>query len=293
MTQLISDSSPRDGQALLGQRCMTSPSGLTISAPQSGHFFGIRNRLVPFACGSTGPTTWGMTSPARWTMTVSPWRMSLRLMSSSLCSVAWETVTPPTSTGSSCAHGFSAPVRPTRTWIFRSFVCAVIGRPLEGARPARAPVQRAEPLLLVDGVDLDDDAVDLVVELEPLRLPLGALPRDRLERLVALRVRVRAEAALAQPLERLPVRAELEPVGAADAVDPDREVALGGDLRVELAQGAGGGVARVRRRLLALGHEALVQPVEGGQREVDLAAHLEHRRRRIPVDGRACGAGSP
>ena len=53
--------------------------------------------------------------------------MSLRLMSSSLCSVARETVTPPTSTGSSIAHGLSAPVRPTRIAILFSVVCAVIG----------------------------------------------------------------------------------------------------------------------------------------------------------------------
>ena len=53
--------------------------------------------------------------------------MSLRLMSSSLCSVAFETVTPPTSTGSSAAQGLSAPVRPTRMRIAFSFVCAVIG----------------------------------------------------------------------------------------------------------------------------------------------------------------------
>ena len=53
--------------------------------------------------------------------------MSLRLMSSSLWSVALETVTPPTSTGSSSAHGLSAPVRPTRMWILRSVVIAVVG----------------------------------------------------------------------------------------------------------------------------------------------------------------------
>jgi len=101
---------------------MASPSGLTISTPQSGHFAGILNGFVPFSCGSTGPTTWGITSPARWTITLSPSRMSLRLMSSSLCSVAVLTVTPPTSTGSSWAHGLSAPVRPTRMWILWSFV---------------------------------------------------------------------------------------------------------------------------------------------------------------------------
>ena len=48
-------------------------------------------------------------------------------MSSSLWSVARETVTPPTSTGSKIAHGLRAPVRPTRIAIVSSFVSAVIG----------------------------------------------------------------------------------------------------------------------------------------------------------------------
>ena len=113
-TQLISVSRPRDGHARFGQRCITSPSGFTISASQRGQCVGIANGFVPFACAPAGPTTWGMTSPARCTITTSPSRMSLRLMSSSLCSVARETVTPPTSTGSSIAHGLRAPVRPTR-----------------------------------------------------------------------------------------------------------------------------------------------------------------------------------
>ena len=54
-----------------------------------------------------------MTSPARCTRTVSPTRTSLRAISSSLCSVAWSTTTPPTVTGCSLATGVSAPVRPT------------------------------------------------------------------------------------------------------------------------------------------------------------------------------------
>jgi hypothetical protein len=127
ITQWLSVSRPRDSHFGFGQRCIASPSGLTIFAPQSGHFSGIRNSLVRLVRGSTGPTTCGITSPARWMITWSPSRMSLRLMSSSLWSVAWETVTPPTSTGSSAAQGLSAPVRPTRMWILFSFVSAVIG----------------------------------------------------------------------------------------------------------------------------------------------------------------------
>ena len=127
LTQWMSVSRPREGQARLGQRCFTSPSGLTTSTPQSGQCEGIFHGVVPGRCSPAGPTTWGITSPARWTITRSPSRMSLRLMSSSLCSVAVETVTPPTWTGSSSAHGFRAPVRPTRTWIRLRVVIAVDG----------------------------------------------------------------------------------------------------------------------------------------------------------------------
>ncbi len=69
--------------------------------------------------------------------------MPLRLMSSSLCSVAVETVTPPTWTGSSSAQGLSAPVRPTLMWMWRSVVTAVEGAHLyaraQRGRSWRAP----------------------------------------------------------------------------------------------------------------------------------------------------------
>jgi hypothetical protein len=126
-TQLISVSSPREGQARFGQRCITSPSGFTTSASQSGQRLGILNGFVPLACGPAGPTICGITSPARCTITTSPSRISLRLMSSSLWRVAREMVTPPTLTGSRIAHGLSAPVRPTLIAICSSFVWAVSG----------------------------------------------------------------------------------------------------------------------------------------------------------------------
>src|SRR5215211_6884475 len=54
-------------------------------------------------------------------------------------------------------------------------------RPLVGPGPARTLVKRAEPLLLSEGVDLDHDAVDLVVELDPALLPFRACLGDRLD----------------------------------------------------------------------------------------------------------------
>ena len=210
--------------------------------------------------------------------------MSLRLMSSSLCSVALETVTPPTWTGSSSAHGLSAPVRPTRMWIFVSVVTAGHRRPLERARPARPLVQRAEPPLLVERVDLDHDPVDLVVELGAPRLPRDARAR-RPPRSISSRsrMRVRAEAALAQPLERLPLRPRLGAFARRRCRRPrstsGRSAVIAGFIcRSEPAaalRGFGAGFLPGREL-------RLVEAREAGEREVDLAAHLEQRRRRSP-----------
>ena len=185
-------------------------------------------------------------------------------MSSSLWSVAWETVTPPTSTGSSCAQGLSAPVRPTRTWILEELRLRRHRRPLERARPARAAVERAEPLLLVERVDLDRRSRR---SRSRARCACAPTRRTRARRPRATRGASRADSCGSRARAATRGLAHCESsgdaVGTADAVDPDREVALCGDLRVELAQRPGGGVARVRGGLLALRGEPLVQPVEG------------------------------
>src|SRR4030095_13701633 len=95
---------------------MVSSGNRTTADPHSGHFFGITKALALDGRFSvTTRTTSGMTSPARRTITVSPICTSLRRTSSSLCSVALVTVTPPTNTGFKRATGVIAPVRPTCT----------------------------------------------------------------------------------------------------------------------------------------------------------------------------------
>jgi len=141
-------------------------------------------------------------------------------------------------------------------------------------------VQGAEPHLLLERVDLDHDAVDLVIEIDPPVLPLGGDASGRLDRFMPLRERVRAEAVLPQPQEEVRLGVELEPLPVAEPVHPDRERARCRDARVELPERAGGRVPRIRGHLPALGHEVLVQAAEGGDRQVDLAAYLEQGRRR-------------
>ena len=275
--------------ARLGQIVKTAPSGLTVSVPQAGHFFGgFGLRALLFLRGSFGETTWGITSPARITTTSSPSRTSLRARSSSLWRVAVLTVTPPTWTGSSIANGTRWPVRPTFQTTLVHRRRRRRRRELPGDRPARLAPDHAQLPPQRPLVDLDDDAVDLVVErLAPLLPPVAALD-DALDALVVVGVGVDLEAALAQPLDLVHVGGEVEAADGADPVDPGRERPFGGQRRVELADRAGGRVARVGEgRFLGFG-AALVERFEGGDRQVDLAAHFDQLRRvRDPQRDRA------
>ncbi len=75
------------------------------------------------------------------------------------------------------------------------------------------------------------------------------------------------------------MRAERPAAGAPDGVRPHRQGPLAREARVELADRAGGGVARVHERRQPGLRPALVEAREVLQRHVDLAADLEHRRR--------------
>ena len=164
-------------------------------------------------------------------------------------------------------------------------------RELPGDRPARVAADDAEAALELEVVDLHDDAVDLEVQAAAALLPGQALGDDLVLVGEQLDVGVDPEAVLAQPLQRLPVARELQAVDGADPVGPHRQRALGRELGVELADRAGRGVARVHERREARLGAALVQRREVRQRHVDLAAHLEQRRRALDAQrdrGRSC-----
>ena len=86
-----------------------------------------------------------------------------------LCSVALDTVVPPTNTGSSLATGVSLPVRPT--WIVDALSTRrlLLRRVLVRHRPARLARLEAELLLQRAVVDLVDHAVDVERQLVALR----------------------------------------------------------------------------------------------------------------------------
>jgi hypothetical protein len=100
------------GAAVVGLALLAHGGAAAHRAAGAGHGELLGVGLARFS----GPRHhFGITSPARRTITVSPTRTSLRRASSSLCSVALVTVTPPTNTGASLATGVSLPVRPTWT----------------------------------------------------------------------------------------------------------------------------------------------------------------------------------
>ena len=108
---------------------------------------------------------------------------------------------------------------------------------------------------------------------------MPAVLDDRVDVPAALAVRIDGEPALLQGLQDLPLGVERGGLEVAHVVEEDRERAIGGDRRVLLPDGSGGGVARVREHGLAGLFELRVQPCERLSRHVDLTPHLEPPRR--------------
>ena len=148
-----------------GRRCSARSlrrARRTIAEPHSGHFVGITNGFASRGRFSgTTRTTSGITSPARRTITVSPMCTSLRRTSSSLCSVALVTVTPPTNTGASRATGVIAPVRPTWTSMPSTSVAISSAGNLCATAQRGSRVTKPSVRCSVEAVDLVDDAVDV------------------------------------------------------------------------------------------------------------------------------------
>ena len=92
--------------------------------PQDGHLSGNENLILFFGLlFISTESIWGITSPALSTVTVSPTLISFRLISSSLCKVAFETNTPPILTDLIFATGVNAPVLPI--WISMSNISEI------------------------------------------------------------------------------------------------------------------------------------------------------------------------
>src|SRR5512134_3757528 len=93
----------------------------------------------------------------------------------------------------------------------------------------------AEPSLLLEVVDLDDDAVGIVVQLVAASLQFAAVVEDGGEIPAATRAGVHGAAALAERGEGLPVGGGGRRLAVADVVQEDVQRAGGGHGGVFLA----------------------------------------------------------
>ena len=159
----------------------------------------------------------------------------------------------------------------------------LLGRELVRRRPARAARDEAEPLLQVEPVDLVDDAVDVVAERRAAGLDVAIDREHLLDRTREPGERIDAKAAALEPFEHAELGVLRHLAHLAPGIGEELERPARGDRRVELAQRAGRGVARIGEHRLALGRLALVERKEVGMRHIDLAAHLADVGVPVPV----------
>ena len=160
---------------LLGQRMSLSPSFSGASVvPHAGQSVGMTNsRSVPSRRSTTGPRISGMTSPALRSTTVSPMRTPLR------CTSVGVVQRGALDRGPGDDDRLHDPERRDPAGAtdvdldVEELGVDLLGRVLEGDRPARRARGGAEPALHRDLVDLDDDPVDLVLDV------VAVLPRVR------------------------------------------------------------------------------------------------------------------
>jgi len=142
-------------------------------------------------------------------------------------------------------------------------------------RPTRRGRAKAEPRLKPEVVYLVDDAVDVIAKRRPLGLDGAVAGKQRLGPVAKHGERVGAEAEIGEAAERAKLGAGQRFRHCAPGIGEEPQRPGSGDRGIELAQAAGGGVARVGEGLAAGFGLPRVQRGEIGMAHVDLAAHLE------------------
>ena len=158
----------------------------------------------------------------------------------------------------------------------------LLRRVLPGDRPPRCARGGAELALYRDLIDLDDDAVQLVLGTLPVVAPVRHVLLDLLEGVQHLGVGGDRQPPPGEHLVGLALAGDVEALAGPDAVDDHPQRTRCGDPWVLLSQRPRGRVARVGEGRLAGLHLAGVQLGELLQRQEDLSAHLHQRR---DVDG--------
>ena len=242
------------GHWLLTQRTATCSGSLTTLLPHSGHIVGMRNFFsLPVRKSVRTLDNRGNDFTGFLEETVSPMRMSLRSISSSLCKVARETRLPLTVTGSSAATGVSTPgsshlnqnVEQLRFDAFRCvFVSDGPARRFRGEAERSRVAQRSQ--LSRPRRRFDNRSRDELIELA------NGFQNflDRIRRSTNVRWR---QAQFFQQWKKFGVFFQiprLRPRRFHNRINPERT--LRGDCRIELLQRTGCGIARIGEKRQAL-----------------------------------------
>ena len=157
-------------------------------------------------------------------------------------------------------------------------------------RPARLARDKSELRLHGEAIDLVDHAIDVERQAVAASGDVGVEADEVVHRAKCALVADR-QAERAQRVEHAGMRCRRGPaLRLTKPVGEERERPLRGDSGVELADAAGGGVARVDKGLVATRPGGLVERLKIIAAQVDLAAHLEHRRRRVSRQAQGDGA---
>ncbi len=134
-----------------------------------------------------------------------------------------------------------------------------LGGEFVGNAPAGRPTRGAEDIALVESIDLDDHAIDLIVELGSSLVPSETDFNHLVDIVGPLDVRIHRQAQFPEPLQCVVVIDGQPFRDGAGRIGEERQVPRGGDAGVEQLQRAGGGVARIREGRLARLDPDLVQ----------------------------------
>jgi hypothetical protein len=150
-----------------------------------------------------------------------------------------------------------------------------------GDQPAWAFRRAAQPLALIEAIDLQHQSVDFEVELVQPVDQCFAMGDGGLEAVETFDVGRRRQAIAGQLGQKVHVVVGLEPLDLADAVAEQPQPPLGANARIEQADGTGRQIAAVGKRRQSGVALLLVERDQVGIADVDFATDFEQCRRRF------------
>ncbi|MCY1519297.1 hypothetical protein D9M68_540470 [compost metagenome] len=145
-----------------------------------------------------------------------------------------------------------------------------------GDSPARLASAKPQLALIGQVVDLEHHAVDLIRQCVAFLAYAAVIGQALFRTLGQLQFATDRQAPALQGIENIDMRIRQLALHLADAIATEFQRTAGGDLRIQLTQAAGSGIARIGEGLAAAFQLPGVKGLEAGLGHVHLATHFEH-----------------